>query len=68
MQARQHRELREHLKRAGRTGALFKFRSFKKLVVNLGFFGHTQAIGHLDHADTVDEGFVVFVGLKRLPF
>ena len=67
LQTRQDRKLCQHFKRTGRTCPLFQFGPLQQLVVNLGFLCHPQAIGDLDHADTVDKGFVVFVGLEGLP-
>ncbi len=66
--ARENRKLCQHLKRTRRAGPLFQFGSLQQFVVNQGFFCHPQAIGNLDHADTVDKGLVILVGLEGLPF
>src|SRR5690606_40839335 len=40
----------------------------KKLVADLLFFRHTQAIGNLYHQAAVEEGFIVLVILELQPF
>src|SRR3954467_2501059 len=67
-QARHHREARHRFqrgrraRRGGQVGALDQF------LVDLLLLGDTQDVRHLDDADTVDEGFIVLVGLEALPF
>ena len=66
-QARQHREARQHLQGARRAGRVGQFRAGDQLLVDMLLLLHAEAVGHLDHVDAVDEGFVVLVGLEGLP-
>ena len=67
LEAAQDRELREHLERAGRAGRLGELARPQQLVVDFLLLGHAQAVRHLDHADTVEEGFVGAVRTEALP-
>ena len=64
---RHHRETRERFQRRRRARRGSKFGAGDQLLVDLLLFGDAQAVRHLDDADTVDEGFVVLVGLEALP-
>lgn len=67
-QTRKHGEAGQHFERRGSAWRIGQFRSLDQLFVDLLLFRDAQAIGHLDHANTVDEGLVVLVGLEGLPF
>ena len=67
LQARQHREARQHFQRARRQRRFGQFGGADQLVVDLRFLGDAQHVGHLDHVDAVDEGLVVLVVLERAP-
>ena len=68
LQARGDAELRQHLQRLGRRRRAAEVGGVEQLLVDRGFFGHAQAIGHGDDADAVEEGLVVLVGLEHGPF
>ena len=59
------REDFEHFRRAARRAEIA---GLEQLGVDFGFLVDAQAIGHLDDADAVEEGFVVLVALERVPF
>src|SRR5206468_9962532 len=61
-------EARERFQGCRRTRRGSEFRSLDKFLIDLLLLGHPQAVRHLDHADAIDEGFVLFVGLEALPF
>ncbi len=67
-QTRHHREARQRLQGCGRARRRREFGSPNELLIDLLLLGDPQAVGHLDHADAIDEGFVVLVGLEALPF
>ena len=52
---------------SGAQGAPARELLLQQLVVDLDFFGHPQAIGHLDDVDPVKEGLVVLVVAEGLP-
>ena len=68
LEARQHAELREHVQRARRARRHGEVAGLHQLLVDLRLLVGAQAIGHLHHADAVDEGLVVLVVLEALPF
>src|SRR6266404_5017229 len=67
-QPRHHREARQRLQGCRRTWRGGELRSLDELLIDLLLLLHPQAVGHLDDADAIDEGFVFFVGLEALPF
>ena len=67
LQARQHREARQHVERAGRDVGVLELAAGQQLLVDLLLLGDAQAVGHLDDADAVEEGLVVLVGAEALP-
>ena len=61
-------EAGEDLQHLGRAGRRAEIAAFEQLVVDQRLFGDAQAVGHLDHADAVEERLVVLVVLELLPF
>ena len=67
-QTRQDGETRQHTQGFRSHRRLRQVRRTDHLLVDALFFGRTEAVGNLDHADAVDERFVVLVVLERCPF
>src|SRR5690606_9080688 len=58
----------QHFQGVGRTRCLRQRTVEQQLVVNLDFFGDTDAVGHLHDVNTIEKGFIVFVVAEGLPF
>ena len=62
-------EKRESIFRvSGAHGAALSSLLLSSFFINLGFFGNSQAIGHVDDANPIKESFVVFIGFEHGPF
>src|SRR5579862_5863491 len=63
-----HAELGQHLQRLGRARRGTQIGAADQLLVDLRLLADAQAIRHRHHADAVEEGLVVLVGLEHGPF
>ena len=68
LDAREDAEAGKNVEHLGRAARLAQFAALEQLGVDHRLFRHPEAIGHLDDADAVEEGFVVLVVLELLPF
>ena len=68
LETREHAHFRQHFHRGRRAWGLGKFGAADQLFINALFFRNAQAIGHFDHKDAVNKGFVVLVVFEGLPF
>ena len=66
-QPRQHRKARQHVQRTRRARRHGQLGVTDQLVINFPLLDRAQAIGHLDHVDAVDKGFIGLVVLEVLP-
>ncbi len=67
LQAREHGELGQHLQGVGCAVGGGQRAVGQQLFVDLNLVGDTQAVGHLDDVDTVDERLVVLVVAEAVP-
>ena len=67
LDAREHRELGQHVQGVWRAGSAFERTVAEQFLVDLDFFRHPHTIGHLDDIDPVKERLVVLVVAEGLP-
>ena len=67
LQARQYRELGQHLQGIRGAVGVGQGTAGQEFLIDLDFITDAQAIGHLDDVDAVNEGFVVLVVAEGVP-